>query len=162
MYTPSCMILSFLTSKTFLQKSPKFRPAADFSVSGLTGRPARSTGASTRTCTLVHVCRPTAPVDRLKAGHSRVFWVDRPVDRLQKPVFLFIGRSTRPVDRSPTATATQADGRPDRSTAKPAEPQRLFPLLSISEICFCNLFWQTFSGFLENFFRSNKLIISEF
>ena len=128
-------------------------------------RPADRTGRPeliSRTCTLVHVCRPTARVDRLSAGLLSGF-LGRPPGRPPSETCVsFRGRLTRPVDPSPTATASRADGRPDRSTARPAKPQRLFPLLCISEICFCNLFWQIFSELLEIFSRSNKLKINCF
>ena len=130
------MILNSYTYKIFLQQISKFCLAAVFSVSGRTGRPARSTGACVRTCTLVHVCRPTAGSTDCKQSCSLVFWVDRPVDRLQKIVFSCRGRSTGLVDRSPTASASRANGRPDRSTARPAKCQRLFPLWCNLKICF--------------------------
>ena len=150
---PSWYLVIF-TSKYFYNKNFQVLSCCCFSVSGKTGRPARSTGACVRTCTLVHVCRPTAgSTDRLQCC-SRVFWVDRPVDRLQKTVFLFRGRSTRAVDPSPTATASRADGRPDRSTARPAEPQRLFPLLCYSEICFLDCFLADFFWVFGDLFQS--------
>ena len=66
-YTSTIMLLKFVQTQNYFTKFsksekccfPKFQ--AD--------RPtARSTGASARTCTVVHVCRSTAPVDRLLAG----------------------------------------------------------------------------------------------
>ena len=147
MYTLSIMILSYLYFKIFLQqKFPSSVLLLFFCF-----RQNRPTGpVDRRLCQDVHACACLSAdrrVDRLSAVCSRVFWVDRPVDRLQKTVFLFRGRSTRAVDPSPTATASRADGRPDRLTAKPAEPQRLFPLLCISEICFGRFFlscWRSF------------------
>ena len=53
------MILSYLYFKAYFQKF-QVLVSCCFSVSGKTGRPDRSTGACVRTCTLVHVCRPTA------------------------------------------------------------------------------------------------------
>ena len=158
MYTLSIMILSYLYFKNIFTTKISSSVLLLF----FCFRQDRPTGTCTghaRLC--MSVGRPPGSTDCLQVC-SRVFWVDRPVDRLQKPVFLFRGRSTRAVDPSPTATASRADGRPDRSTARPAKCQRLFPLLCISEICFCNLFWQTFSELLEIFFRSNKLKINCF
>ena len=99
------MILNYIYLQNYLQKFPssKFLLIFCFRLDRPTGPVDRHLH---RTCTLVHVCRPTARVDRLSAVCSRVFWVDRPVDRLQKPVFLLRGRSTRAVDPSPTATAS--------------------------------------------------------
>ena len=161
MYTISSIILSYPYSKMILQKIPS-SVLCCFSVSGKTGRPDRSTGACIRTCMLVHVCRPTAGSTDCKQFCSRVFWVDRPVVRLQKTVFYFRGRATGRSTRAQRLLASRADGRPYRSTARPAKCQRLFPLWCKSEICFYNLFWQTFSEFLEIFFRSNKLKINCF
>ena len=159
MYTISSMILSYPYSKTILQKIPS-SVLCCFSVSGKTGRPARSTGACIRTCTLVHVCWPTAGSTDCKQFCSRVFWVDRTVDRLQKTVFPFRGRSTERSTRVQRLLASRADGRPDRSTARPAKCQRLFPLWCNLKSVFVICFWQTFSEFLEIFFRSNKLKIN--
>ena len=162
MYTLSIMILSYLYFKIFLKQNFKFCPAADFLFQARPadrpGRPAPAQDMHACACLLAD--RPGRPtVCRFALGFSGS---TARVDRLQKPVFLFIGRSTRPVDRSPTATASKADGRPDRSTAKPAKAQRLFPLLCNSKICLFNLFWQTFSEVLEIFFRTNKLKINCF
>ena len=147
-YTLSSLLLTFLYFKTFFTKFSKFKNPADFSVSGLTGRPARSTGASIRTCMFVHVCRPTARVDRLKAvalGFS---------GSTARRKLCFLLEDGRP-DRSTRAQrlfASWAGGRPARSTARPAKAQRLFPLLCNSEICFLDcFFWQTFSGFYRSF-----------
>ena len=92
-----------------------------FSVSGLTGRPARSTGASIRTCTFVHVCRPTARVDRLTAVALGFSGSTARVDRPQNTSFSLRGRSTRPVDPSPTALCQQSwrpTGPVDRQACK--------------------------------------------
>ena len=161
MYTLSSMILSYPYFKMFLQIIPS-SVSCCISVSGKTGRPDRSTGACIRTCTLVHVCRPTAGSTDWKQFCSRVFWVDRLVDRLQKTVFHFRERSTERSTRAQRLLASRADGRPYRSTARPAKCQRLFPLWCNLNSVFLICFWQTFSEFLENFSRSNKLKINCF
>ena len=96
------------------------------------------------------------PVDRsLCPGHARLCMsVGRPTGRPTESSLLsgFLGRPTgrppskncvsflrtvdRLVDPSPTALCQQGGRPPDRSTVKPAKPQRLFPLWCNSEICF--------------------------
>ena len=120
-YTLSSLLLTFLYFKTLFTKFSKFKNPADFSVSGLTGRPARSTGASVWTCTFVHVCRPTARVDRLSAVALGFSGSTARVDRPQNTSFCLRGRSTRPVDPSPTALCQQSwrpTGPVDRQACK--------------------------------------------
>ena len=163
MYTLFIMILRYsLLQNILTQKKNSKSCCCCFSVSGLTGRPARSTGASIRTCTFVHVCRPTARVDRLKAVALGFCGSTARSTAQRKLCFLL--EDGRP-DRSTRAQrlfASRAGGRPARSTARPAKCQRLFPLLCNFEICLFNLFWQTFSEVLEIFFRANKLKINCF
>ena len=109
-----------------------------------------------KTCTLVHVCRPTAQVDRLSAGLLSGF-LGRPPGSTAFRNLCFFLDDGRP-ERS-TRAQRLLPGRPDRSTGRPTKCQRLFPFLCNSEICFLNLFLQTFSDVLVNFFRSNRLKI---
>ena len=129
MYTPSSMILSFLYFKTFLQNFPKVWHLL-FSCF----RQDRPTGpVDRRLYQDVHACARLSAdrrVDRLNAVCSRVFWVDRP----QNTLFLFRGRSTERSTRVQRLLASRAGGRPDRSTARPAKLQRLFPLWCLSLI----------------------------
>ena len=153
-FTSLAWYLAIFTSKCFT-KIPS-SVSCCFSVSARTtdrtGRPE----LVSRTCTLVHVCRPTVRSTDWKQFCSRVFWVDRPVDRLQKTVFHFRGRSTERSTRVQRLLASRAGGRPDQSTARPAKSPTTLSSLVQSEICF----WQTFSEFLEIFSRSNKLKIN--
>ena len=118
------MKLNYIYLQNYLQKflSSKFLLIFCFRLDRPTGPVDRHLH---RTCTLVHVCRPTARVDRLSGGLLLGF-LGRPPGRPPSETCVsFRGRSTQAVDPSPTATASRADGRPDGSTAKPAEPQRL-------------------------------------
>jgi len=140
-----------ISYKIILQNFPSPFPGS-FSVSGWTGRPDRSTGSCVQD---VHACACLSadrPADRLKAVCSRVFSVGRPVDRLCKTMFPSWGRSTGRSTRAQRLYASKADGRPDRSTAKPAKPQRLFPLWWFSEICFLICFCSRFSWSFRDLF----------
>ena len=144
----ACYLVFFLISK-HIYKNSKF--CCCFSVSGETGRPARSTGDSTghaRLC--MSVGRPSGSTD-WKQCCSRVFWVDRQVDRLQKTVFSFRGRST---GRSTQAQRLLPAGRTADRTGRPLGLQSsngsfLFCvfLKSVFVICFGRLFlsfWRSF------------------
>ena len=139
LYTISCIILSYMYFKISLQKFPtsKNLPVVCFRQVRPTDR---STGACVRTCTVcacLSVDRPVDPtVNSLLSG-----CLGRPPSRPPEGNCGLTKRSVDPaVDRSPTALCQQGDGRPARSTAKPAEAQRLFPLWCNSENCFYFLF----------------------
>jgi len=140
------MILSYLYFKIFYKNS-KFWFLAVFLFQA---RPADRTGRPelvSRTCTLVHVCRPTVGSTDWKQFCSRVFWVDRPVDRLQKTVFLFRGRSTRAQRLLPAGRTADRTGRPPGLQS----PNGSFLFGAILKSVFRTVFWQTFSGFYRTF-----------
>ena len=134
-----------------------------FSVSGKTGRPARSTGACVWACTSVHVRRSTAGSTDWEQVCSRVFWVDRPVDRQKETVFLLKRTVDPAVDRSSTALCQQGDGWPDRSTVRPAKcPTALSSLVQFWNLFLGLFFLADFFWVLWIFFRSNKLKTNKF
>ena len=96
MYTPTSMLLKFvLKTQNYFTKFPSSKTCC-FSCFRLTGRPARSTGASARTCT---VCACLS--------------VDRPVDPTVNSLLSgFLGRPPgRP--REGNCVSFVEDGRPD-------------------------------------------------
>ena len=106
---------SMILSQNFIQKYseifPKFKIfSVYFSVSGWTGRPDRSTGSCVRTCTLVHVRRPTDRTTGRKQIAHYFLSVGRTVDRPKVSALCFLSGG-RPVDPSPTAICQQG-GRP--------------------------------------------------
>ena len=134
------MILSYIYLQKYFTNFSKSKISSQFSVSGWTGRPDRSTGS----CVLdVHARARLSvgrPADRPKTSALCFLSVGRPADRLYKTVFPSLCRSADRSTRAQRLYASRADGRPGRSTAKPARAQRLFPLWCKSEICFYTVF----------------------
>ena len=153
----SCILLLawylvFFTSKHFYKIFPKSGTCC-FSVSDKTGRPAWSTGACTRTCTLVHVCRPTAgSTDWMQSALGFSGSTARSTARRTLCFFLEDGRpSGRPESNGslPAGLAADRTGRP--SSLQKSNGSFLFCvfLKSVFIICFGRLFlscWRSFSG----------------
>ena len=136
---PAWYLVSY-SIKNILQIFPKQKfPSVFLFQAGSADRYGRPDPVS-RTCTLVHVCRSTRPVARPANPNSLLISVGRPVDRQLIILFPSWGRSTGRSTRAQWLYASSADGRPGRSTAKPASCQRLFPLWWNSEICFRTVF----------------------
>ena len=140
-----CIILSYKYLKIFFTKisNSKILPVFLFQVDRPT---ARSTGACVRTCTFVHVCRSTGPVDRLKAGHSRFVWVDRTVDRQKETVFPQRGRSTGRSSGAQRLFASKA------TVDRPGRPPSL--LLANGSFLFGQVWKSIFSVFFNRVLES--------
>ena len=113
--------------------------------------------------------RPTGPVDwSLYPGRARLCtsvgrppgrptecsllsgFMGRPPGRPPAEHFVsFWGRSTR----AQRLFASRADGRPDRSTARPAKSPTALSSLVQSEICFCDLFLADFFWVFRELFQ---------
>ena len=158
----SAWYLATYTYKNILQIFPSPKFPLSFSVSGWTGRPDRSTGSCVQDVHARARLSVGRPVDRPKTSALCFLSVGRPVDRLYKTVFPSLCRSTGRSTRAQRLYASRADGRPGRSTAKPASCQRLFPLWWKSEICFYTVFVADFFWVLWIIFWSNKLKLNEF
>ena len=146
MYTLSSMLLSFPYFKIFFTKISKFQILLFFLFQA-----DRPTGTvDRRQCQDVHVCarlsvdRPGRPTE---SSCSRVFWVDRPVDRKKEAVFCLLGRSTRANGSLPAELAVDRPGRPPGLQ----QPNGSFLFCAILKSVFQTAFWHTFSGFFRSF-----------
>ena len=118
MYTLSIMILSYLYFKNiFTAKISSSVFAADFLFQARPAdRPGRPAPAQDmHACACLSADRPGRPTDCQQVC-SRVFWVDRPVDRLQKLVFLL--EDGRPEPNGYCQQGGQSTGRVDRQACK--------------------------------------------
>ena len=138
------IILSYFTSKYFLQQKFQVLSLLLF----FCFRQDRPTGPVDRhlhrTCTLVHVCRPTARVDRQSAGLLSDFLgrpPGRPLSETCVSLQRTVDRTGRPEPNGYCQQGRRPTGPVDRQACK--MPTALSSLLQ-SEICFKICFWQTF------------------
>ena len=154
MYTLSSMLLNFPYLKTIFTKFfKKILLFFCFQAARPTGTVDRRQCQDVHTCARLSVDRPGRPTE---SSCSRVFWVDRPIDRQKRAVLCLLGRSTRPNGSLPAELAVDRPGRPPSLL----QPNGSFLFCAILKSVFLDCFLADFFRVLQIFSRANKVKIN--